>query len=52
MKKTILAICAVAAGLVTSSCSADLLDLTNPNALVAENSWNTQKDVEAGLVGV
>lgn len=29
-----------------------VFSLNNPNALVAENSWNTQKDVEAGLVGV
>ena len=37
---------------MSASCSSDLLDLANPNALVSENSWNTQKDVESGLVGV
>lgn len=52
MKKFIIAISVAAAGIVSASCNPDLLDLANPNALVAENSWNTQKDVEAGLVGV
>ena len=52
MKKIVLASLILSAGLLAASCSKDLLDQTNPNALVAENSWNTQADVEAGLVGV
>lgn len=51
MKKIYISII-VAFTVVGTSCSPSLLDLNNPNALVAENSWNTQKDVEAGLVGV
>lgn len=33
------------------SCGESLLDLSNPNALVAQNSWSTQADVENGLTG-
>lgn len=52
MKKIFILSAIAAAGIMSASCSSDLLDLANPNALVSENSWNTQKDVESGLVGV
>ncbi len=35
----------------TTSCDESLLDVSNPNALVSQNAWQTQKDVESGLTG-
>lgn len=52
MKKILIATSIAAASIFATSCNPDLLDLANPNALVAENSWNTQADVESGLTGV
>lgn len=37
--------------LAFTSCSESLLDLNNANALVAQNSWTTQADIEEGLTG-
>ncbi|MCM1504567.1 MAG: RagB/SusD family nutrient uptake outer membrane protein [Muribaculum sp.] len=39
------------ASAIFTSCDDSLLDLNNPNALVSEIAWNTQKDIESGLVG-
>ena len=48
--KKIIFISLFAATLCTS-CNQDLLDLSNPNSLVAQNSWQTQADIENGLTG-
>ena len=49
MKKII--ITSLIATALFASCSDSLLDLNNPNALVAQNSWQTQTDIESGLTG-
>lgn len=49
--KTLVAALACSASTIFTSCNDSLLDLNNPNALVSEIAWNTQKDVENGLVG-
>ncbi|WP_304200497.1 RagB/SusD family nutrient uptake outer membrane protein [Phocaeicola plebeius] len=51
MKKLIIASVFAAGGLMVTSCNSDLLDLNNPNTLVAQTAWNTQKDIENGLTG-
>lgn len=50
MKKLMTAIGA-AFMICLSSCSDSLLDLNNPNSLVSQNAWETEKDVKSGLTG-
>lgn len=51
MKKIFLAAAMAGTLLTMSSCSEDLLDLNNPNSLVAQNAWGTEADVRNGLTG-
>ncbi len=47
MKKYIIASMIMASAF--AACSESDLEQTNPNALVSENSWSTEKDINAGL---
>lgn len=42
----------LAALLMATSCSNDLLDLVNPNALTSESAYNYEADVNTGLIGI
>lgn len=51
MKNLVILALVTVIALSLGSCSNDLLNLNNPNALVSETSWTTQSDVEKGLTG-